>query len=407
MFLTMAMDFRNSNNFFNKKKINILCLTAFYLPGNKSGGPVRSISSIIEHLKDYISFDVLTSDRDINDFKSYDEIAPNKWNKISGTNIFYSSNSLESYFHFFKILRFHSYDILYINSFFNIRYAIFPIIIIKLTGCKIIKVVLAPRGEFSEGALKLKKIKKYFFVFLSKLFMLHKDIFWHVSSEYEAYDVKNILGDSIDHKKILIAPDLTNFKIDNLNSKSKIQMNPFKICFISRISPKKNLAFAISILSKLKGEIVFDIYGPIEDHKYWDECRSLIKNIPQNLKINYKGIISHDKIASTFSKYNLFFFPTLGENFGHVIIESICAGTPVLLTKNTPWRNLESKGVGWDFELDDIFGFVNSIQTLMSMSLIEYLKLRACVKEFGINYMDNPQNIEANLMMFQTALGKE
>lgn len=400
------MDFRFNNNYFKKEKINILCLTAFYLPGNKSGGPVRSISSIIEHLKDYTSIDVLTSDRDINDFQCYDEIVPNKWNKISGTNIFYSSNSLAFYFRFLKILRSNNYDILYINSFFNFRYAILPIIIIKVLRVNHIKVVLAPRGEFSEGALKLKETKKYFFISLSNLFSLYKDIYWHVSSEYEAYDVKNILGDSINHKKILIAPDLINFKIDNLNSKYKFQMKPFKICFISRISPKKNLAFAISILSKLKEEIVFDIYGPIEDHKYWDECRSLIKNIPKNLKINYKGIISHDTIASTFSKYNLFFFPTLGENFGHVIIESICAGTPVLLSKNTPWRNLESKGVGWDFELEDIFGFVNSIQTIMNMSLIDYLKLRAGVKEFGINYMNNPQNIEVNLTMFQTALEK-
>ena len=44
--------------------------------------------------------------------------------------------------------------------------------------------------------------------------------------------------------------------------------------------------------------------------------------------------------------------PTLGENFGHVIVEAWTAGCPVLVSDRTPWRQLASHGVGWDVALD-------------------------------------------------------
>jgi glycosyltransferase involved in cell wall biosynthesis len=43
--------------------------------------------------------------------------------------------------------------------------------------------------------------------------------------------------------------------------------------------------------------------------------------------------------------------PTLGENFGHAIFESLAAGRPVLISDQTPWRNLKQDFAGWDIAL--------------------------------------------------------
>ena len=235
IFLVSVMDFKSEKEFLFSKKICILCLTAYYLPGNKSGGPVRSISSLVYHLKNYVKFDIFTSDRDIKDLKQYDGITPNIWSKIDGNRIYYSSNNLYSYLDIIKFLDVDSYDIIYLNSFFGFKYGIFPILVNKLRNRKTVKIILAPRGEFSDGAFNLQKYKKSFFVFLSKLFRLYNDVFWHASSNFEADDINKIMANSIDPNRILVAPDLTNFKYDNLNSniESIIQINPFKICFIS------------------------------------------------------------------------------------------------------------------------------------------------------------------------------
>jgi hypothetical protein len=45
------------------------------------------------------------------------------------------------------------------------------------------------------------------------------------------------------------------------------------------------------------------------------------------------------------AEYDLFLFPTLGENYGHVISEALASGCPVVISDQTPWRNLEAEGI--------------------------------------------------------------
>ena len=67
-------------------------------------------------------------------------------------------------------------------------------------------------------------------------------------------------------------------------------------------------------------------------------------------------------------KYDLFLFPSGGENYGHVIAESLSSGTPVLISKNTPWLDLESQNLGWDIDLKDMDSFVEIIEKVARMS---------------------------------------
>ena len=46
------------------------------------------------------------------------------------------------------------------------------------------------------------------------------------------------------------------------------------------------------------------------------------------------GIAKNTLVQSIFFKYDLFCFPSITENFGHVIYESLSAGTPVLCSTN-------------------------------------------------------------------------
>jgi glycosyltransferase involved in cell wall biosynthesis len=49
-----------------------------------------------------------------------------------------------------------------------------------------------------------------------------------------------------------------------------------------------------------------------------------------------------DDVPGTFAQYDLFAFPSRGENFGHVVLESLSVGTPVLVSDRTPWKGGES-----------------------------------------------------------------
>ena len=53
-------------------------------------------------------------------------------------------------------------------------------------------------------------------------------------------------------------------------------------------------------------------------------------------------------------EYHFFILPTLGENFGHVFIEALAAGCPLIISNRTPWLELEKKGIGWDIPLENL-----------------------------------------------------
>ena len=58
-------------------KPKILVFIDYYLPGNKAGGPIRSLSNLIDNLDSYYEFKIVTRDRDIGDNIGYDSIEKN------------------------------------------------------------------------------------------------------------------------------------------------------------------------------------------------------------------------------------------------------------------------------------------------------------------------------------------
>ena len=136
-----------------------------------------------------------------------------------------------------------------------------------------------------------------------------------------------------------------------IETKTKEEDN-IKIIFISRISEKKNLLYAIEVLAEVKNEVVFDIYGPIENKSYWEKCRNKLLELPDNIIWNYKGMAESEEVIQLFSKYDVFLFPTRGENFGHVIFESLAGGCIPIISDQTPWKDLERNNCGKVISLD-------------------------------------------------------
>src|SRR5690606_23072653 len=60
----------------------ILTFVHYYLPGYKSGGPVRTIANMVEHLSDQLDFWIVTSDRDALDSDPYPNVTIDAWNAV-------------------------------------------------------------------------------------------------------------------------------------------------------------------------------------------------------------------------------------------------------------------------------------------------------------------------------------
>ena len=136
---------------------------------------------------------------------------------------------------------------------------------------------------------------------------------------------------------------------------------------------------------------------------YWNACEKIIDSMPDNISVNYKGELNPNDVIDTFSKYHLFFFPTKGENFGYVILESLMAGCPVIISDQTPWRGLAHKGIGADISLDKEEDFHTKLQDFVNLKDHEFQLFSRNAFETAKEYCDNKNNImESRDLFFQT-----
>jgi len=293
----------------------------------------------------------------------------------------------------------------YLNSFFDPTFTQRILLARRLGRLGKVPVILAPRGEFSEGALDLKRMKKMVFLRLSTLAGLYRDIIWQASSMHERSDILRNLS-FVDTEDIRKAMDLAPVDCGKaVERTTRKEGGPLRVCFLSRISPKKNLDFALRSLAQVKEGVVFTVYGPKELPVYWAGCESLISVLPSNARVVYGGEIHPSDVERTLAQHDLFFFPTRGENYGHVIHEALGAGLPVLLSDQTPWGEVVERGVGWTLPLDSGTAYARVIDEVASWGDGHFSRTRTLATEFALERAINPEVLDANRALFLTAIG--
>ena len=359
---------------------------------------------MVERMSDEFDFWILTGNRDSDgDQSSFADVRLNQWQPVGKATVFYVAPDRLNLKNIRKIVAEAAPDAVYLNSFFSALTIKF-LFLRRLGKIGKLPIVLAPEGEFSKGAIALKARKKKSFLTLALPLGLYDDLIWKAVSSDEKEDITREIGE---RGEILIAANmpprtiLENFKIE---SKPPKKSGEARFVFLSRVSPKKNLKFALELLKNVSGQAAFDIYGSIEDEKYWAECEKLIERLPETVKVNFQGAVSYEKVAETFGKYHFFLFPTLGENFGHVVIESLAAGTLVVLSDQTPWRNLEKENIGWDLTFDDGSIWRNVVQRCVEMSESEFYEMAGSARSFAVNWLASPEIETANRQVLRRAL---
>ncbi|MGU8814893.1 glycosyltransferase [Clostridium perfringens] len=378
------------------KKKKILIVNGQYIPGYKGGGPIQSCANMIENLGEIFDFYVLTSDRDFKANESYKNIKANSWNQVGKAKVYYMSPNKQKLSDFNKVINKGNYDILYLNGFFSPIFTIRPLILRLINKINIPKVIITPRGDFT-GGCENKKIKKYTYITLSKIIGLYKNLIWHTTSELEELDLKKIYKNA---QSVMIPNLSTNYKEKNVELKKNI--GEIKLIFLSRIFPKKNLKFALEVLNEIKyGNVVFDIYGPMEDQQYWNECKKIIEILPENIKVKYKGEINHLDVGNKFSEYHGFFFPTLGENYGHVIVEAMMNNCIPILSKGvTPWDDYIER-LQLNASLNNKEEFKNLIEQFIKKDNKEYIKLIDLNKIYIKNKFNNSNLCDKYIEFFK------
>ena len=336
----------------------ILVVTKHFKHEKLGGGAQKSIEYLVQNLKDDFKINVV----------------------CKKTN---SKSKIVKKFKFSDTKYYLQFDLIYLNSFFSPLTIYF--IFLNKSIC-----LISPKGELYEGALANKYLKKIIWIKVFNILFKRKILFHATSKEEEILINKNV-----EPKKIYVVPDIIKLDFSGLKKTNKT----LKVVFVSRIELKKNLSFCIEVLSKVKRDISFEIYGDIGDKDYFTYCISELKNLPKNVSYSYNGVLKSNQIKDVFLNADLFFFPTLGENFGYIILESLSSYCFTILSKGTTiFDDLNDFKIGTNVDLNsDIYNWVNFIEEFKVINGKEYLEK---YKNYLRNKFDEKKIINSNKKLF-------
>ena len=386
------------------KHPRILIFNNYYSPGFRAGGPVRTLANMVDRLGGEFDFHIVTLDRDVGDTTPYPSVEVNTWTQHGKARVMYVPAAYLSLHLIAGIAEERAADVIYLNSFFD---PIFTQRVLWARRFGLIAgapIVLAPRGEFSEGALGLKRRKKQLYMRASRVIGLYKRLTWQASSELERSDILRILPyvrPSEIREAMDIAPVHDDKPFDRPVRRSDL---PLRVCFLSRLSPKKNIDFALRALSLVKAQATFTVYGPIGHPKYWSSCEALAAALPSNLTVVYAGELHPNEVKGRLAQHDLFFFPTLGENYGHVIHEALGAGLPVLISDQTPWGDVVERGVGWVLPLDSEAEFARKIDDFAICEDFQVEAIKEAARKYAAEISAKRDVIEANRQLFTSVI---
>jgi glycosyltransferase involved in cell wall biosynthesis len=374
-----------------------------YPPAFLAGGPARSLHALVEALADEFSFFVVTSATDALTPGPMLTVTPGRWSVFGRALVWYGLRRHMTPRTVARLLRESNPEIIYLNSLLDYRFGILPLLVAR-TLFRSVPIVLAPRGELSPGALAFKRQKKQLFITTFRLLNLHNAVAWHASTDRERADIERVFGLNVKvHVAIDLRAGLSGEGLDPNHRQSRSDGQGASLVFLSRIVRKKNVATLIEAMRFVRGSARLFIAGPVEDPGYWDECQGLINDLPDPRTVTYLGPIPGDEVVSFLNGFDLFVLPTLGENFGHVVLESLAAGTPVIVGDDTPWHQLEPSGAGWLCDPADARALADRIEHFLSLGVPAQERMRAAAREVAQEVLSDPSGVDANRSMFQTA----
>ena len=204
--------------------------------------------------------------------------------------------------------------------------------------CQRLKVpyIFEPCGMLDPWSLSQKKLKKWIYLNLRMRRALQGASLLHFTSDEEARLVNNLkltppglvrpLG--IDTAEFAsLPPRVCSTQSGLLNPKK------LKLIFLGRVHYKKGVDLLISAFGRLKDidcELV--IAGPEHDPKYSRKLRELIDSLGIGARIQFTGMLRGEEKIKALASADLFILPSHQENFGIAVVESLAAGTPVLIS---------------------------------------------------------------------------
>lgn len=366
----------------NSTSLNILVITQYFEPARQAGGGLRSLLNLIRQSPGDLRYTIISGNQDVDGTPL---VQDDHWQEGPFGRVLYLPPGRRGSGRLRREIRAIPADLLVCNSFFSslCRRALWLRYTHLVPRCP---AVTFTRGELSPIALSLKPRRKALYLWGVRHWLgVYRDIHFCASDPHEADRIRRWFPRGQIHQlpEPVVAPDQTA----GIPHSPPKQPGQLKLIFLGRVSPIKNLTTGLKALADVQAEIDLTIYGPMEDREYWRQCRQIIATLPDHIQVTYGGTLGPEDALDTLARSHCMLLPTLGENFGHVIAESLLAGTPVVLSDQTPWSQLAECGAGWICPADRPGAFTAALQESADMDQAAYDVASQAAVEYGRQFL--------------------
>ena len=203
--------------------------------------------------------------------------------------------------------------------------------------------LISPRGMLSPAALSFSRGRKRIVWGLLQGGLVHAADCIHATSDAE-YEEIRAMGLS---NPVAVIPNGIDLPTSPRHSLDAVAADRI-VLSLGRIHPKKGLDRLLHAWAKVEPAHPgwrLMIVGPAEAG-HDQELKSLATSLGLS-RVSVHGPVYDDDRLRAYRQADLFVLPTLSENFGLTVAESLAAGTPAISTIGAPWSGLRSEGCGW------------------------------------------------------------
>lgn len=237
-----------------------------------------------------------------------------------------------------------------------------------------VKVVWSPHGMLAPWALHYKWFKKKVAWMLYQKRDLQRADALHVTAPGEDSDVRRVGLKN----PVIVVPLGVRMPTERLARKRK-GSSPTTLLFTGRVAPIKALANLIAAMKISQGWRL-RIVGPDEDG-HVAELKALAEETGVAGRIDFVGPKYGAELEQEYRHADCFILPSFSENFGSVVVEAMAAGVPVIVSRGTPWQEVEERQCGWWVE-NDPETLARTIVEMMALSEDERCAMGARGREW-------------------------